>query len=214
MPLAILISGRGTNMAAIAAACAASRIDAEVAVVIADRQGTAGLESARALGLATRVVAFAEYPERAAFDRSLRAAIEASGAALVVLAGFMRILTTPFVEGFSGRMLNIHPSLLPALRGLDTHRRALASGATEHGASVHYVTPELDGGPVILQGRIAVVPGERATDLGARVQRCEHMIYPRVIGWIGAGRLAWRDDMPYLDDAPLRTPLVENFDAI
>ncbi len=214
LPLAILISGQGTTMAAIAESCATGRLGAKVVTVIADRAQAPGIERARALGLAARVVPFAEAADRAAFEAELRTAIDASGAALVVLAGFMRILSAPFVENFAGRLLNVHPSLLPALRGLDTHRRALAAGATHHGASIHYVTAELDGGPVILQARIAVRAGESESELAARVHRCEYRIYPRVIDWIGTGRLRWNDGSPLLDGAPLRAPIVEDFDDL
>jgi len=214
LPLAILISGQGTNMAAIAEACASGRLGAEVVVVIADRAQAPGIERARALGLPTRIVPFAGATDRAAFEAELGTVIDASGAALVVLAGFMRILSAPFVENFAGRLLNVHPSLLPALRGLDTHRRALAAGATHHGASIHYVTAELDGGPVILQARIAVRPGESESELAGRVHRCEHRIYPRVIDWIGSGRLRWNEGSPLLDGAPLRAPIVEDFDDL
>jgi phosphoribosylglycinamide formyltransferase-1 len=199
-------------MAAIAEACAAGRIGARIVSVIADREGAAGIERARARGIPTEVVPYAAYSERAAFDARLREVIEASGATLVALAGFMRILTPGFVEAFAGRLLNVHPSLLPKFRGLDTHARALAARETEHGASIHYVTAELDGGPVIHQGRVRVVPGDTAVQLAARVQFCEHVIYPRVIGWIAAGRLRWNDG-PVLDGRALRAPIVEDFDA-
>ncbi len=200
-------------MTAIAAACAAGRIGAQVVRVIADRKSAGGIERARALGLATEIVPYADYPDRAGFDARLREAIEASGATHVALAGFMRILTPGFVEAYAGRLLNVHPSLLPKFRGLHTHARALEAQETEHGASIHYVTPELDGGPVILQARLRVVPGESALQLSARVLSCEHVIYPRVIGWIAAGRLVWEGGEPRLDGAPLRRPIVEDFDV-
>jgi phosphoribosylglycinamide formyltransferase-1 len=212
--LAILISGRGSNMVAIANACARRSIDACVAGVIADRETAGGLERARALGLATRIVPFTAYPDRETFEAVLEPAIAECGAELVALAGFMRVLTPAFAARHLGRMLNIHPALLPAFRGLHTHRRALAAGALWHGSSVHYVTAELDGGPVILQARISVRPGDDAASLSARVQTCEHIIYPRVIGWIAAGRLGWSGGGPQLDGVPLRAPLVEDFDEV
>jgi phosphoribosylglycinamide formyltransferase-1 len=127
---------------------------------------------------------------------------------LVVLAGFMRVLGTDFVHEYSGRLLNIHPSLLPAYRGLHTHARVLAAGDREHGCSVHFVTGELDAGPVVLLARVPVVPGDTEASLSARVQAQEHRIYPMVIGWIANGRLEWRDNRPWLDRRPLSAPLV------
>jgi phosphoribosylglycinamide formyltransferase 1 len=211
LQLAILISGRGSNMAAIARACAAASIDARVRIVISERPGVAGLDTARALGLETRTVAWAG--DRLRFERALDAALDAARADLIVLAGFMRILSPQFVAARSGRILNIHPSLLPLYRGLHTHRRVLEAGDRVHGASVHFVTAELDGGPVILQSRVAVLPDDTEAALSARVQATEHIIYPRVIGWLADGRLAWREERPWLDDKPLQAPLVEDFDV-
>ncbi|HEY1889030.1 MAG TPA: phosphoribosylglycinamide formyltransferase [Steroidobacteraceae bacterium] len=209
--LAILISGRGSNMVAIARACAEDRINARVAIVLSERAGVAGLDAARALGLETRTVAWPGNAERLQFERDLDAALAAAQPDVIVLAGFMRILSQQFVEAHAGRMLNIHPSLLPDYRGLHTHRRVLEAGDAMHGASVHFVTAELDGGPVILQSRVAVRPGDVEGTLSARVQATEHIIYPRVIGWLAAGRLAWRDDQPWLDGKPLAAPVVEDF---
>jgi phosphoribosylglycinamide formyltransferase 1 len=211
LQLAILISGRGSNMAAIARACAAASIDARVRIVISERPGVAGLDTARAMGLETRTVAWAG--DRLRFERALAAALAAAPADLIVLAGFMRILSPQFVAARSGRILNIHPSLLPLYRGLHTHRRVLEAGDRVHGASVHFVTAELDGGPVILQSRVAVLPDDTEAALSARVQATEHIIYPRVIGWLADGRLAWREERPWLDDKPLEAPLVEDFDV-
>ena len=209
--LAILISGRGSNMTAIARACAEGRINARVGLVLSERPGVAGLDAARGLGLETLTVAWRGATERAGFERDLAAALEAAAPDVIVLAGFMRILSEEFVQPRVGRILNIHPSLLPKYRGLHTHRRVLEAGDAEHGASVHFVTAELDGGPVILQSRVAVRPGETEGALSARVQATEHTIYPRVIGWLADGRLAWRDDQPWLDGAPLDAPMVESF---
>ena len=209
--LAILISGRGSNMVAIARACAEERIDARVAVVLSERAGVAGLDAARALGLEARTVAWPGTAARLQFEQELDAALAVARPDVIVLAGFMRILSRQFVEARAGRMLNIHPSLLPNYRGLHTHRRVLEAGEAVHGASVHFVTAELDGGPVILQSRVAVRPEDIEDTLSARVQATEHIIYPRVIGWLADGRLAWRDDRPWLDDQPLSAPLVEDF---
>ncbi|MBK7249534.1 MAG: phosphoribosylglycinamide formyltransferase [Gammaproteobacteria bacterium] len=213
LPLAVLISGRGSNMAAIARACASGEIPARIAVVVADSTAAAGIELARSLGLRTAVVPAAAHAGRAPFEDALEAALAPHGAELIVLAGFMRILSAAFVARHRGRALNIHPSLLPKHKGLHTHRRVLEAGETLHGASVHYVTEELDGGPVVLQGRVRVQPGDDEAALSARVQRCEHIIYPRVIGWIAAGRLVWREERPWLDGVPLPAPIVEDFSA-
>lgn len=209
--LAILISGRGSNMAAIAHACAEGRINAHVDLVVSERPGVAGLDTARALGIETRTVAWPGTAERVQFERDLDAALAAAQPDVIVLAGFMRILSQQFVAAYAGRILNIHPSLLPKYRGLHTHRRVLESGDQAHGASVHFVTAELDGGPLILQSRVAVRPGETEDALSARVQATEHIIYPRVIGWLADGRLAWRDERPWLDGKLLATPIVEDF---
>jgi phosphoribosylglycinamide formyltransferase 1 len=209
--LAILISGRGSNMAAIARACTEGRIDARVCLVISERPGVAGLDTARSLGIETRTVAWPGTTERSQFERGLDAALAAVQPDVIVLAGFMRILSEQFVAARAGRILNIHPSLLPKYRGLHTHRRVLDAGDRVHGASVHFVTAELDGGPVILQSRVAVRPGDSEDTLSARVQATEHTIYPRVIGWLADGRLAWRDDRPWLDGKPLEAPVVEDF---
>jgi phosphoribosylglycinamide formyltransferase-1 len=209
--LAILISGRGSNMVAIARACAETRINAQVAVVLADRAGVAGLDAARALGMDARTVPWLGAAQRLRFEHDLGTAIADAQPDVIVLAGFMRILSQQFVEARAGRILNIHPSLLPNYRGLHTHRRVLEAGERMHGASVHFVTAELDGGPVILQSRVAVRPGDAEDALSARVQATEHIIYPRVIGWLADGRLAWRGDQPWLDGRPLAEPVVEDF---
>ena len=209
--LAILISGRGSNMAAIARACAAGLINARVDLVLSERAGVAGLDTARGMGIATRTVAWPGATERPQFERDLEAALAGTRPDLIVLAGFMRILSEQFVAARAGRILNIHPSLLPQYRGLHTHRRVLEAGDRVHGASVHFVTAELDGGPVILQSRVAVRPDDAEDTLSGRVQATEHIIYPRVIGWLADGRLAWRDARPWLDGAPLVAPVVEDF---
>ncbi len=209
LPLAVLISGRGSNMAAIAQACARGQIAARIVRVIADRPGAGGIALARQLGLEVSIVAHADYSSREAFEDALAAAIDASGARLVVLAGFLRILSPQFAHRYAGAMLNIHPALLPKFRGLHTHERALQAGESEHGASVHFVTGELDAGPVVLQARVPVYADEAAERLSARVQRQEHIIYPKVIGWIAAKRLRLRGDVVYFDDRPLAQPLID-----
>lgn len=208
LPIAILISGRGSNMLAIAEAARAGRLPVRIAVVISDQPQAPGLERARALGLPCKVLARGPGMDRVEYDRKLSALLRELSADLVVLAGFMRILGDAFVDEFAGRLLNIHPSLLPRYRGLHTHARVLAAGDSEHGCSVHFVTRELDGGPVVLQARVAVLPGDSEETLSARVQAQEHRIYPMVIDWYASGRLTWRDDRPWLDGRPLREPLV------
>jgi phosphoribosylglycinamide formyltransferase-1 len=169
------------------------------------------LSSARELGVAT--AAWKGERQEGSFERMLLATLETVQPDVIALAGFMRILSPAVVERYLGCMLNIHPSLLPAYRGLHTHRRALAAGDTEHGASVHFLTPELDAGPVILQSKVPVLPGDSEVTLAARVLATEHIIYPRVIGWLGAGRLAWRAGAPWLDGRRLEAPIVEDFSA-
>jgi phosphoribosylglycinamide formyltransferase-1 len=210
--LAILISGRGSNMIAIARACLAGSIAARVAVVISERADAAGLAGAAALGIETLVLQ-PQAAGGAAFERSLAAALQKHQPDMIALAGFMRILSGRFVDHYLGRMLNIHPSLLPAYRGLHTHARVLEAGDTEHGASVHFVTAELDAGPVVLQSKVAVVPGDTEATLSARVQATEHIIYPRVLGWCAQRRLAWREGAAWLDGRRLDTPIVEDFRA-
>lgn len=200
-------------MATIARECLQKRIAATVDVVISDRPDVAGITTARELGLQTQVVSWKAAADRAGFELALSQSISAHSPDLVVLAGFMRVLSTPFVERYAGRMINIHPSLLPKYTGLHTHRRALEAGDTVHGASVHFVTPELDGGPLILQSRVPVKAGDTESTLAARVQATEHVIYPRVIEWIADGRLEWNGGYPLLDGKPLNEPVVEQFDA-
>jgi phosphoribosylglycinamide formyltransferase-1 len=212
MRLAILISGGGSNMLASATACRSGQIPADVAMVIADNPTAGGLTRAQQLQIATRVVDRSTCtvdgkPDRTAFETALAAAIDASRADVVVLAGFMRILSPAFVARYSGRMLNIHPSLLPSFKGLDTHARALAAGAGQHGASVHFVTAELDAGPVIAQAVVPVLPGDTVARLSARVHAGEHIIYPMVLEWLTSGRLQWNGGSPTLDGAPLTAPV-------
>jgi phosphoribosylglycinamide formyltransferase 1 len=211
LQLAILISGRGSNMASIARACLAGQINAQVRVVISDRPGVAGLDVARDLGIEALTIPWQGAAARGAFERALAESIDARRADLVVLAGFMRILSPQFATRYAGRMLNIHPSLLPKYTGLHTHRRVLDAGDGEHGASVHFVTAELDGGPLILQSRVPVLTGDTEPTLTARVQATEHIIYPKVIGMVADGRLTWDKGRVRLDGRPLDTPLVENF---
>jgi phosphoribosylglycinamide formyltransferase 1 len=183
-----LISGRGSNMQAL--------LDAglPVSAVISNIAGAKGLESAAARGVATRTVEHRAFSTREAFDTALAAAIDEFRPRLVALAGFMRVLTPGFVERYRGRMMNIHPSLLPDLPGLHTHRRALEAGVKQHGCTVHFVTPLLDHGPIVIQAAVAVRAGDTEQTLAARVLRQEHVIYPRAVRWFLDGRLVIEGD--------------------
>jgi phosphoribosylglycinamide formyltransferase-1 len=209
LPFAVLISGRGSNMLALERATRDGRIDGAIVSVVSDRADAAGLSAARGLGLATTLLEPARGEGRAGYGRRLDEALRACGARLVALAGFMRILDDGFVRAWQGRLLNIHPSLLPAYRGLHTHRRALEAGERSHGCTVHFVIEELDAGPAVIQGRLAVRPGEDEQALSARVQRLEHIIYPRAIGWYAAGRLACRDGVALIDGRAAGPVIVE-----
>jgi phosphoribosylglycinamide formyltransferase-1 len=179
--IVILISGRGSNMESLVRACQSEQWSARIVAVIANKAEAKGLEFAAAHGIATAVVAHKDYPSREAFDTALQEVIDAYHPDLVVLAGFMRILTAPFVAHYEGRMLNIHPSLLPKFPGLHTHQAAIDAGETEHGATVHYVTAELDHGPVLGQCTVPVLAGDTADTLAARVLEQEHKLYPQVV---------------------------------
>jgi phosphoribosylglycinamide formyltransferase-1 len=197
-------------MVAIAKACAERRIGAQMAIVIADRADAKGLSLAQEMGIPAQVVPWPGAAQRESFEQALHECIDAHHPDLVILAGFMRVLSAPFVERYSGRMLNIHPSLLPKHVGLHTHRRVLEAGDRQHGASVHFVTAELDSGPVVLQARVPVHADDTETSLAARVQVSEHLIYPRVIGWIAEGRLAWSGGQPIFDGTRLEQPFIED----
>ena len=187
--IVILISGRGSNMEAIVQRCAEQRWPAQVVAVIANRADAAGLAFARERGIKAEVVEHKAYGTRAEFDAALAAAIDAHAPDLVVLAGFMRILGADFVKRFDGRLINIHPSLLPAFPGLHTHRRALEAGCKAVGATVHLVTAELDHGPIVMQSVVAVHPGDDEASLSRRVLATEHVIYPLSVRWFVEGKL-------------------------
>lgn len=204
--LAILISGRGSNMCAIAEACADGRLDAEVVLVLADRASAAGLDKASALGLPTRVVARREHDTRADFDAAIGQALITARPDRVLLAGFMQVLGKELVEAWQGRMLNIHPSLLPKYPGLDTHRRAIEAGDTEHGASVHFVTPELDSGPVIAQYRVPVRPDDNPDVLAERVLKVEHELYIHALECSLSGLRVNLKQTPWQTSCPISCP--------
>lgn len=181
--IVILISGRGSNMEAVVRACHAEGWPAQVAAVISNRPQAAGLQFAASHGIATGVVDHTRYASREAFDEALAQEIDRHRPDLVVLAGFTRILTPAFVSRYAGRLLNIHPSLLPAFPGLHTHRRAIEAGCKIAGATVHFVTAELDHGPIVIQAAVPVLPGDDEAALAARVLAKEHVIYPRAVRW-------------------------------
>jgi len=187
--IVILVSGRGSNMQQIVARCREEGWPAEVVAVLADRPDAAGLAWAREQGIAAAAVAFKAFAQREAFDAALAEAIDVHTPDLVVLAGFMRILGATFVRRYEGRLLNIHPSLLPAFPGLHTHRRALAAGCKAVGATVHFVTPELDHGPIVMQSVVPVRAGDDEATLAARVLATEHVIYPLSVRWFVEGEL-------------------------
>lgn len=195
----VLISGSGSNLQALIDNIAASENPASIAAVISNRGDAYGLQRAQAAGIATQVLDHKTFSDRESFDRALIAAIDGFDPQLVVLAGFMRILSGDFVRHYQGRLLNIHPSLLPKYKGLHTHQRALADGEREHGCSVHFVTEELDGGPLVVQAVVPITPGDTPDDLAQRVHAQEHRIYPLAVRWFAEGRVRLSEQGATLD---------------
>ncbi len=207
MRLVVLASGRGSNLRAILEARQRGDLAVDVTAVLSDRADAAALAIARDAGISTEAIDPRRFATRAAFDAELFARVGAFSPDLVVLAGYMRIIDPSALAPWIGRVLNIHPSLLPKYPGLHTHRRALEAGDREHGASVHYVTAELDGGPVVARVSLAIGADDDASTLAARLLPLEHRLYVGVIALAAAGRLSWRDGSPWLDGAPLSAPL-------
>ena len=207
---AILISGRGSNMQALIEDCAQAESPAEIALVISNKADAGGLAWARAAVIATEVVSHRAFADRAAFDAEIDAKLRAAGIQLVCLAGFMRILSGEFVAAWRDRMINIHPSLLPSFRGLDTHARALAAGVRLHGCTVHFVRPEMDTGPIILQAAVPVEATDTPDSLAARVLSAEHRIYPRALRWIAEGRVRVENECVLIDGATAPADLLIN----
>ena len=206
--IVVLISGQGRNLQALIEHCAAGRIPGRIAAVISNRPDAPGLHRAAAAGIATQVIDHKAYASREAFDAALMQAIDAHAPDALVLAGFMRILTPAFTAHYEGRALNIHPSLLPRHPGLKTHEAVLAAGDVEHGATVHFVTAALDGGPAVLQGAFTVPPQASATLLAERVmQDVELKIYPQAVAWLLRGALVLRDGQACFNGSPLVQPL-------
>ncbi|QAU35338.1 phosphoribosylglycinamide formyltransferase [Janthinobacterium sp. 17J80-10] len=196
--IVILISGRGSNMQAIVEAARAEKWPARIAAIISNRADAGGLDYAAAAGIPTAIVVSKNYSSRAEFDAALQAEIDRFAPDLVVLAGFMRILTAPFVDHYAGRLMNIHPSLLPSFPGLATHQQALSFGVKVHGATVHFVTADLDHGPIVAQAAVPVLPDDSEDTLAGRVLEQEHIIYPRAVRWFVEGRLTIEDGRVHL----------------
>jgi phosphoribosylglycinamide formyltransferase-1 len=199
--VAILISGRGSNMVALIEAAKDENYPAEIVLVISNRPDAAGIALARSYGIATTIVDHADYgKDREAFERALQSVLEGSRIEIVCLAGFLRLFSPWFVTRWQGRMLNIHPALLPAFKGLHTHAQALAAGAKIHGATVHFVSPEMDAGPIVIQGEVPVRDGDSAETLGRRVLAVEHRIYPLALKWLAEGSLSVSNGRAFLAD--------------
>lgn len=203
----VLLSGRGSNLRALVERSREPAPPYRIALVLSDQPAAAGLGIARDLGVASRALPAGTAADRVSYDRALAAAIDECAPSLIVLAGFMRILSPEFVARFAGRILNIHPSLLPKYPGLHTHRQVLAGHDPVHGATVHFVTAELDGGPPIIQAQVKVYPDDDAATLAARVRAQEHKIYPLAVSWFCQGRLRCRDGRAWLDGAALAAPV-------
>ncbi|MBI3773601.1 MAG: phosphoribosylglycinamide formyltransferase [Gammaproteobacteria bacterium] len=203
LPVVVLISGSGSNLQALIDATAAADYPARICAVISNRPEAGGLVRAKRAGIPSHVIDHRQFPDRRSFELALEKSIDSYQPGLVALAGFMRILTPDFVNHYLGRMLNIHPSLLPNFTGLNTHRRALDSGAAVHGASIHFVTPDLDGGPVVIRAQVPIHSGDDAQTLAARVLIEEHRIYPEAVKWFAQGRLRLDDHQALLDGQPV-----------
>ena len=207
LPLAVLISGGGSNLQAIIDS-AEQGLPVDIRAVISSRGGAFGLERAEKAGIETRVLDHTPFADRETYDRALIKLIDGFAPVLVILAGFMRILSPVFVHHYRGYLLNIHPSLLPKYPGLHTHQRVLEAGDSLHGATVHFVTEELDGGPLIIQARVPVKPDDEEETLAARVLTQEHIIYPRAIRWFAEGRISMDGNRILMDGRPLDGPIV------
>ncbi len=207
LPVVVLVSGRGSNLQALLDTSAAGWLPLDIRAVISNQPQAQALERAALAGIRSEALDHTGYAGREAFDAALAEAIDAHAPTLVVLAGFMRIFSDGFVQHYRDRMINIHPSLLPDFRGLNTHQRALDAGVERHGATVHFVTPELDGGPPVLQASVAVKPDDDADTLAARVLEREHRLYPLALRWYAEGRLRFDGVSAWLDDRILNEPL-------
>ncbi|ALU41593.1 phosphoribosylglycinamide formyltransferase [Pseudoalteromonas rubra] len=201
--IVVLISGSGSNLQAIMDSCQRNEINGEICAVISNKANAYGLQRAQQVNIDTQVLSHKDFDSREAYDQRLAQLIDSYNPDLVVLAGFMRILTADLVQKFKGKMLNIHPSLLPKYQGLNTHQRAIDAKETFHGASVHFVTEELDGGPVIVQAKVPILADDTAHTLSQRVHEQEHIIYPLVVKWFSEHRLTMEADYAVFDNQPL-----------
>lgn len=208
---AILVSGSGTNLQAFIDAVAAGSLDLDLCVVFSNNPNAFGLERAEKAGIPTACIQHGDFPDRESFDRAVIAELDRWNPELLILAGFMRILSPAFVSHYEGKILNIHPALLPKYPGLNTHQRVLDAGDEWHGSTVHFVTEELDGGPRILQGRLPVDPQESADELQHRVQAIEHKIYPQAAGLVGSGRVVFRNGQAWIDGELADEPMLRSF---
>jgi len=202
----VLISGNGSNLQAIIDSVQSGQINGKLVAVFSNKADAYGLKRAELAGIPGEVIPYADFNDRQKYDQALVKAIDTYQPDLIVLAGFMRILTDEFVNHYAGRMLNIHPSLLPKYKGLNTHKRVLDAGEKEHGASVHFVVPELDSGPVILQGKISIAENETEQQLIERIHEIEHKIYPKAVRWFADRRLALSKGIVLFDNKPLTQP--------
>ncbi len=207
LTLVVLISGRGSNLKAILDAIKDGELPVVISAVISNRADATGLDYARQENIDTLALDADDYPDKESYDRALQGLIDCFEPGLVVLAGFMRILTPALVQHYHHKMINIHPSLLPEFRGLHTHQRALEAGVREHGASVHFVSEELDSGPAILRVRVPVLPADTAEQLAARVLQQEHRLYIQAIRWLAEGRIRWQNEQLLFDGQPLKNPI-------
>jgi len=208
---AILISGSGTNLQAFIDAVADGNLNLELAVVFSNNPDAYGLERAEQAGIPTACIQHSDFPDRASFDHAVIEELDRHSPDLLILAGFMRILSPAFVTHYAGKILNIHPALLPLYPGLNTHQRVLDAGDQWHGSTVHFVTEKLDAGPRILQGRLEVVAGETADELATRVQTVEHQIYPQAAGWVGSGKVTFRDEQAWVDGELAAEPVIQTY---
>jgi len=209
---AILISGSGTNLQAFVDAVTAGSLDLNLCVVFSNNPEAFGLERAEAAGIPTACIQHNDFPDRESFDRAVITELDRFEPELLILAGFMRILSPAFVAHYRGRILNIHPALLPRYPGLNTHQRVLDAGDEWHGSTVHFVTEELDGGPRVMQGRLRVDPDESAEELQKRVQTVEHQIYPEAAGLVGSGRVVFRHGDAVVDGELAEEPIVRTYE--
>lgn len=208
---AILISGSGTNLQAFIDAVEKGDLDLELTVVFSNNPDAYGLKRAEQAGIPTACIQHSAYPDRESFDHAVIAELDRFEPDLLILAGFMRILSPTFVAHYTGKILNIHPALLPLYPGLNTHQRVLDAGDQWHGSTVHFVTEELDRGPRILQGRLAVIPGETADELATRVQTVEHQIYPEAANWVGSGKVTFRQGRVWVDGQLSEEPVIQSY---